>query len=397
MRIVLFTEAYLPHVGGIISHVSFLADQLSAMGHQVIVAASDLKARDFHLDGGLLRCPAKPARNAYGFSIANPSSPEFFRILEKFKPDVLHVHTASPIGQAAIKFASRYDLPLVFTIHEYFQHQLHYLCSRAREPVAKIKYRGQFKDTVDNADIIVAPSKQAEEYLRASKIKRPLTVVPNHVDPLFFDYKNITDSKTQQLRRSLNLPENCTLALFAGRLTIDKGVDVLLEHWASQIKVSDNLRLLIVGDGPEAEPLSVWAQDLKISDQVRFLGAVPHEKMPEYYAVSDVFVSAAAHDLMSMAALEAVACGLPTLLCHDKWNASQLKEGVSGFSYKTPQEFGNYLKQFASLDGERKRILRRVVRGSIQNIPANVQAAQMLDLYEEASRLHFYSPEYDDE
>ncbi len=82
-------------------------------------------------------------------------------------------------------------------------------------------------------------------------------------------------------------------------------------------------------------------------------------------------------------------------MLHDKWDASQLKEGVSGFSYRTAQEFGNYLKRFASLDADGKRILRRVVRSSIQTIPANAQAVQMLDVYAEAARLHFYSPEDD--
>lgn len=393
MRIVMFTEAYLPHIGSIISHVSFLADQLIAMGHQVLIAASDLKTRGFHLDGDLLRCPAKPARNVYGFCIDNPGSAEFFRILEKFKPDLVHIHTASPIGQAAIKFANRYDLPTVFTIHEYYKHQLHYLCSRITEPITRLKQRGLLKDTVDNADLITAPSKKAEEYLKDCGIERPLTVVPNHVDPLFFHSQNISESKLSQLRRSLNLPLDSTVAIFAGRLTIDKSVEVLLEQWASQIKPTDHLHLLVVGDGPEAEPLSVWAHDLGIAGQVSFLGSVPHEKMPEYYAVSDVFVSASSHDLMSIAALEAAACGLPTLLLHDKWDASQLNEGVSGFSYRTAEEFGNYLKRFASLDADGKRILRRVVRSSIQNIPANAQAVQMLDVYTEAARLHFYSPE----
>lgn len=390
MRIVLFTEAYLPHVGGVISHVSFLAEQLSSLGHEVLIAASDLTARDFHLDHGVLRCPAKSARNAYGFSIANPGSNEFSRILERFKPDLLHVHTASPIGQAAVKFANRYDLPLVFTIHEYFESQLHYLCSRIGEPFTKIKYRGLFRDMVDNADIVTAPSKKAEEYLHASKSKVPLTIIPNQVDSYFFHYQNIPESKIQHLRRNLNLPPDSTVAIYAGRLTIDKSVELLLEQWAAQIKPSDNLHLLVVGDGPEAEPLSVWAHDLKIGSQVSFVGAVPHEKMPEYYAVSDVFVTAAHHDLMSMAALEAVACGLPTLLPHDKWDSSQVREGVSGFSYRSAREFGEYLKKFASLSPHRKQILKRVVRSSIQDIPQHAFATQILDVYNEAVRLHSY-------
>ena len=56
--------------------------------------------------------------------------------------------------------------------------------------------------------------------------------------------------------------------------------------------------------------------------------------MPEYYAASNVYVSAATTGLMSMSVLEAIACGLPVLLKRDKYTQEFVKEGVNGFTYE---------------------------------------------------------------
>lgn len=393
MRIAIFTEAYLPHIGGMITNISILAESLITMGHEVLVVSAEPKARDFHVDGMVLKCPAKPAKNQFGFAIANPASNDFFNRLEKFKPDVVHVHTDSPIGQAAIKFASRFDLPMVFTIHDYFENHLHYAAtSRFTEPAVRIAGKSRFKDLVDNADVITSASKKATSYLKECKIKRELMVVPNNTDCAYFDYNKVSPSKVQQLKRSLNIPMEKTVALFAGPLVMEKSVEVLLEEWSQEIKAEDNLHLLIIGDGPEAEPLSAWAQDLGISGQVSFLGAAPHEKLLEYYAVSDVYVSASVNDMMSQSVLEANACGVPAVLKHDPENSARIQDGVGGFYYKSPKELAKYLKLLGSLDDDGKRILRKVVRRSVKDIPKNAQAAKMMEVYDKAVHLHFYHP-----
>ena len=139
MRIALFTEAYLPHISGIVTNIELLTEQLELLGHKVLIVTSDLQANDFHMQANVLHCPAKPAKNQFGFAVANPSSSDLSARLEKFRPDVLHIHTVSPIGIAATKFAAKYDLPMVFTIHDYFENQLHYAASsRLMGPTARI-------------------------------------------------------------------------------------------------------------------------------------------------------------------------------------------------------------------------------------------------------------------
>lgn len=392
MRIAIFTEIYFPYTCGISTNVFLLSENLKALGHEVLIVTSDLKATGLSITDGVLRCPAKAAKNQYGLAITAPASPELFNKLEKFKPEILHLHTVSPIGQAAIKFAGRLDLPMVFTIHDYFEDQLPYLSSRLLESAARMAAKNRFKDCAENADIITSASKKASDYLKACKINRKLTFVPNNTDVNAFDYAKVSSVAMQQVRRIANISADKTVAIFSGRLTLEKSTEVLLEQWANQVKSTSGLHLLIVGDGPEKDPLIAWAKDLGIEKQVSFVGEVSHEKMPAYYAASDFFVSASKSDMMSMAVLEATACGLPCIIPHVAGGNEEIKEGINGFTYKTEQEFGKYVKQFATLDADGRRILKKMVRRSTADIPVSQQAAKMLAAYNSAIDLHYYNP-----
>lgn len=69
--------------------------------------------------------------------------------------------------------------------------------------------------------------------------------------------------------------------------------------------------LTIAGDGPLAGPLRDLCRELGIEGRVQFCGAVPHERLVEYYRSADLFVLSSRHEAQNIAALEAAACGLP--------------------------------------------------------------------------------------
>lgn len=81
-----------------------------------------------------------------------------------------------------------------------------------------------------------------------------------------------------QIREQYHIPQDATVACFVGRLGREKSVDVLLRFWAQEMKPQDNMRLLIIGDGPEKEPLEQLAQQLGITDTVVFTGKVLHPR-----------------------------------------------------------------------------------------------------------------------
>ena len=391
MRIALFTESYLPQIGGIVSQVELLKNNLISLGHMVLVVASSPTAKEFYTEGDALYCPAKPSKNEFGYAAADNGSPEFFDILNEFAPDILHIHTLSPIGRVAIKYASLKDLPIVYTIHQNYEDLLHYRIGKlALEPVVRLHEKKRFRDFCDNADIITCPSKRALSLFKENRIERDFTIVSHSADLSAFDCNRISMEKVDIMKKKLGLPKNATIAMFAGPLRLEKQVDVLFEQWANELKSTPNLHLLIVGDGPEKKPLMGWAKDLGIFRQITFTGEVLHKDMPLYFAMSHVYVSACTNDLMSTAVLEGLAGGLAAVIRHDSANPRMIKEGINGFTYKTVKEFGAYLRQFASLDNEGRRLLRRVVRKSLHVLPPSQQAKEYLSVYEQAKNLHYY-------
>ena len=62
MRIALFTETYLPHVNGIVTHVKSLKDGLERLGHEVLIVTADADARRHFVADGILHCPARASK-----------------------------------------------------------------------------------------------------------------------------------------------------------------------------------------------------------------------------------------------------------------------------------------------------------------------------------------------
>ena len=58
MKIALFTETYLPHINGVVTHVKSLKDGLEQLGHEVLVVTADADAHRHYIADGVLHCPA---------------------------------------------------------------------------------------------------------------------------------------------------------------------------------------------------------------------------------------------------------------------------------------------------------------------------------------------------
>lgn len=101
---------------------------------------------------------------------------------------------------------------------------------------------------------------------------------------------------------------NGLLYLFVGVVAERKGVSYLLSAWEEHIKTHSNDLLMIVGDGNQLEELKRKYSRL---ESVRFTGRVEYEKIPQYYAIADVFILPTIEDNWSLVVPEAMACGLP--------------------------------------------------------------------------------------
>jgi glycosyltransferase involved in cell wall biosynthesis len=84
-----------------------------------------------------------------------------------------------------------------------------------------------------------------------------------------------------------------------------------MEDWAEIASHQTPVRLTVAGGGPLLPDLRALAHRLNLEGYVEFLGEVPHDDLPRLYADADCFLLASRHEAQCMAALEAMACGLP--------------------------------------------------------------------------------------
>ncbi|MGH8670988.1 MAG: glycosyltransferase, partial [Burkholderiales bacterium] len=113
-----------------------------------------------------------------------------------------------------------------------------------------------------------------------------VTVIPNAVDINHFHSSTTPDP---QLKRQIGL-ENCRVIGFIGSFYAYEGLTVLLKALPQMLARALDLRVLLVGGGPQEEQLKRLAVELKIADKVTFTGRVPHDAVQDYYDLVDVLV-----------------------------------------------------------------------------------------------------------
>jgi len=101
--------------------------------------------------------------------------------------------------------------------------------------------------------------------------------------------------------------------LTVARLIPRKGLDYLIKSIPNIVKKNKNIELRIIGEGSEKKKLVELAKELGIKKYVKFVGYVPHKKLPKHYRNSDVFILPSLYEGMSNTVLEALASGLPII------------------------------------------------------------------------------------
>jgi glycosyltransferase involved in cell wall biosynthesis len=157
------------------------------------------------------------------------------------------------------------------------------------------------KQAFGQTNVVIAVSgKVAEELINIGVPSDKIRVIINGVDLQEF-------SPGVASRQKLGLPENVTLAMFAGDIRISrKNLDTVLH---ALVKVPD-LHLAVVGDTKDS-PYPQMVADLKLGDRVHFLGY--RRDMPLLQQASDFFVFPSRYEPFGLVIIEAMACGLPVI------------------------------------------------------------------------------------
>ncbi len=144
---------------------------------------------------------------------------------------------------------------------------------------------------------------------------RKVTVMYPCPDAFFLE--PVPEEAVTSLRHELAL-EGKKVILSVGRMVDGKGFPHLLRYMPEIVKRVPNTVWLVIGDGPKRADFVNYITEKKLTGTIRYLGAQPHEKLPLYYALTDVFALLTHPDNgfeegLGLVFLEAAASGVPAV------------------------------------------------------------------------------------
>lgn len=307
MRILMISEDFLPYIGGIGHHVVELSLALARRGHEVHLLVRIphwYKSTAVELAG--VKTCLVPTYTFESGRLHKLRHIEFLlkgfksmrRLMRHNEFDIVHWHGlwSDNILAASARLNSR--AKLVFTNHS----------SKFLEIYSKRLRLNTLKVLMTKPDVCIAPSKElAEKYQLIFKNVRAV-FISNGVDlKSFGNHLNKT-----QARKDLGLPDKGLIVACPRRLCEKNGIQYLLRA-ITYIPEYQRPLFVIAGDGPMAHELKALAESLGITKHLCFKGAVPYKQMPAIYAASDIAVIPSLMEATSLAALEAMASGLPVV------------------------------------------------------------------------------------
>jgi glycosyltransferase involved in cell wall biosynthesis len=411
LRILICSNLFPPHsLGGAELVAYHQAKTLQEMGHEVEIFAGVL--------GGDVLRPYKVTvvRNEFRQTRVNLSprdlagdswnfhqqriTAEFTKVLERFRPDIVHFHNLTGLSVKQIDVCHRRAMPTVLTLHDYwglcFKNTMikndGSLCLRggfdclgcqevlaAEPPLPSPVRNAHIQLSLQKVDRLLAPSHYlAQRYAEHGIAWEKLAVIPNGVDLERFADREVP-----------RMPQDVLRLGFIGYLGTHKGVEYLLRALPLVHDVA-KVRLLIVGDGEAAEPLQTLCRDLHLEGQVTFYGRVENQHIPSIYAQIDALVVPSIWPENSPVTItEAMASGIPVIASDLGGIGELVDDGVTGFLVPARDiqtlaaRIDHLLAQPWLVAEMGAKALAKIQRYSLRN-----QVQRLLEIYHEVADQH---------
>lgn len=234
-------------------------------------------------------------------------------IAKDFKFDIILSHVALPDGQAGILLGQEFGTPVITFIHG-----ADFLVTIHRSE----KYRRAVAKVVRGSDHVVAVSNKLKATgLELAGDQSRISVVLNGIslDKVFAGVSPLQDKY-----------KNVKVLLAVGNLKKTKGFDFAIAALARLAVLHPQVRLLIIGSGPEESSLKSQVKSLNLGNQVEFLGRLEHREVMEYMSVADIFVLPSWREGFGAVYIEAMAHGVPVIGCQGQGIADVIRHGYNG-------------------------------------------------------------------
>jgi 1,2-diacylglycerol 3-alpha-glucosyltransferase len=385
MNIALFSDSYVPEVNGIATSVKSLYDLLKKNGHNVyVVTTTGSKKTTF--DGDIIRIPGIELKKLYDYKAAFIFNFKAYKILQKLNLDICHINTDAGIGQFGFLVAKRLKIASVYTYHTMYEDYTYYATKGYFDRFSKRAIKEYSKSQLERMNEIISPSEKTMNYIRSIGIRKYVNVVPTGFDFTRFEKVSREDKKVEELREKIGL-KNEKVIVTIGRIAKEKSFDLLLRAFAKfKATYSDDVRFLLVGDGPARADLELLAKQLNVDKDVIFIGKVDPATVQYYYALGDVFVNASKSETQGLTFMEAMAAHIVVLCRFDNNLLGVIDNNVNGFFFVDEDDFKDKLKEILHLDDEALKKIKDRAYASIEPFGVKTFYNNIMMVYRRAMR-----------
>ena len=302
-RILIFTTAYKPFVGGSEMAIENISRRLPSIFFDIVTPRHSRKLEKFTENENI-----RVHRVGFGWSSDKYFFPisgflKTFSLMKKNDYYLFHAYQASyGAGAAWLLKVFKPKIKFLLTIQE-------------GEDLNKQNFWVRFFRSliVGKADMITSISNYLADYVKSINEKAKVVIIPNGVDIENFSLKGIEDGRQALLKEKIGLKEDNRVIITVSRLVSKNCLDNLITAVAKVKSQLPEIKLLIIGNGPLLKKLKLISERLNLNNSVLFLGEISHENLPEYLKIADVFIRPSKSEGLGNSFLEAMATGVPII------------------------------------------------------------------------------------
>jgi len=305
MNIAIFTNNYLPNPYGVTTSIESFRRQFEKKGHKVFIFAPE---NDNYEDENpnVFRYPSLDIKYRIRFPIPIPYSNKIDKKIKKLDIDIIHSQHPNLLGEVALKWAKKKNVPLIFTWHTLYNKYVHYipLVPKRISSRLAIKIATKYANKVDK---VIIPTISIKKIIENWGVRnKEIIDIPTGVESSYF--KNPDGKK---IRNKLGIKSNQKLIMSISRFTEEKNVLFLLKAIIEVLKNNPETIFVFGGEGYLKEEMQKIVKKEKMTKRIIFTGIVKKNDMKDYFLATDIFVYASKSETQGTVITESMYSALP--------------------------------------------------------------------------------------
>lgn len=386
MKIGIFTDAYEPHISGVTTSIKMLKTALEKMHHEVFIVTANLDNNKFIYDdkNRIIYLPGIKT-GIYETKLTGIYSKKAMKIIKNWHLDVIHSQTEFGIGYFSRIVAKKLNLPIVHTYHTLYEDYVHYVTHGHFNNLAKklaIKITKYYCEKKCD-ELIVPTDKIKDLFINKYNISQPINVIPTGIDIDKFKLTPSIKKEIESIKKKYKIKDTDFIIGSVGRIAPEKSFDKLLYNIKEMIKVNTNIKVMLVGGGPDLDNLKELTKKLHLEDYVIFTDKVNYELVSAYFNAFNVIVSFSKTETQGLTIIEGLAASKPTICIEDDSFKAMIEPNYNGYLFKNDNEFKDYIFKLMN-DKKLYKDMSTNARNSTYKYSKEVFASEVLKVYHKA-------------